>query len=96
MRGVERNVRNGQFEMATVIFQEIEEYFAAYPTPYARHVLYELCRLGEGVKKEFYMPFLEKLLSFNITFDMAVFFIRPTYPTVDVSHSAYRSPGKIK
>ncbi len=87
---------DGKVEKALALFNEMEECFAEYPTPNAKYLLFALCELREGPKKEFYMPLLEKLLSFNITFDMAVFFIRPTYPTVDVSHSAYRSPGKIK
>ncbi len=61
---------------ALALFEEMEEYFAAYaksdesPEDFGKDILFQLCKLKEKSKKEFYMPLLEKVLSFNISLDV--------------------------
>ncbi len=70
MHGVAGLVKDAKEEKALALFEEMEEYFAAYPAPNAKDVLFRLCKLKEGAKKEFYMPLLKKLLSYNISLDV--------------------------
>ncbi len=59
-----------------VFYEELEEYFLAYNKSdesyenFGKKALFALCKYSDGLKKEVYMPFLEKLLSLNISLDV--------------------------
>ncbi len=62
--------------LALAFFQEMREFFTAYAKSercrkeFGKDLLFCICALKEGSKKEFYMPILEWLLSLNISLDV--------------------------